>query len=170
MALVAATLGSGLASMEPTSTEADAISAFASAWDAYFAEASVMGVSATPGSYAVGLSAMQVAMSGMSAAGAGAQAVQLGIQAFWNAILALGPAIWTVPPPSVIVPPLVAPTGISGIAADLAGKFASNTSGKLDLVAAANEVANVIHPAGGVGGIANVQTAPSPTPAPTPIL
>lgn len=169
MALVSSVLGSGLAAMVPTPTEATAIAAFVSAWDAYFAGASVLGIPATPGTYAAGLSAMQGAMTGMSAPGGAAAAIQAGVQAFWGAILAQGAVIFVMVPPSGVIPPLVPPPGISGIAAALTGVFASNTSGMVPLPTAADNVASAIHPAGGLGGTAPVQTPPAP-PVPTPIL
>jgi hypothetical protein len=168
MALVQATLSSGLANMTPTGSEATAISNFVTVWDNYWSNASVLGVTATPGSYAAGLSAMQGALSGLSASGAAAGKIQSGIQAFWTAIAASASAIFIVAP-TVLVPPITPPPGIAGIAAALAAAFGAATAGSLSLADAADAVATALHTAGGLGAVVSGSVVPAP-PAPIPIL
>jgi len=154
--------------MTPVETEAEAIANFVSAWDAYFAGASVNGVPATPGSYAAGLAAMQGAMTGLSAPNGGSVAIQAGITAFWSAIAGLATGIWLTAP-VVLVPPIVPPPGLGGISAALTSVFTSNTSGSVDLATAANNVAAALHSSGGLGALVPGSVPPAP-PAPLPIL
>lgn len=168
MALVQATLKSGLEAMSATDSEATSIQRFVDAWDDYWAGASVAGVPANAGTYSAGLSAMQGAMSGMSTSGAGAAKIQAGITAFWGAIAQSPTTIWTTAP-ITLVPPITPPPGLSGIAAALTSTFATNTSGSLSLSDSAAAVAAVLHSAGGFGAVVSGSVIPAP-PAPIPIM
>lgn len=168
MALVANTLAGELENLTPTDTEASAISAFVDAWEVYWGGASVNGVSATPASFAAGLSAMAGALVGMSAAGAGAAKLASGVSAFWSAVAPLATAIW-ITAPIVLVPPVVPPAGLPGLAATLASTFASNAAGQLNLSVAAQQIAAALHASGGAGALVPGSVPPAP-PAPLPIL
>ena len=167
MPMAAATLASGLAGMAPVETDAEAISNFVSAWDAYFGQSQVGAVVATPGSYATGLAAMQSSMAGMSSDGAAAAAIQSGITAFWSTIAPLATAIW-ITAPIVLVPPIVPPAGLAGISAAVSAAFAANTVGSASLSDSANAVATAIH-AANLGAVVPGSVPPAP-PAPLPIL
>jgi hypothetical protein len=170
MPLTAATLADGLKTMTPADNEADAIAAFSAAWEAYFAEATVLGIAVNGGSLAGALGALEGALTGMSATGAGAASLQAGITAFWGVVATAAATIWTMVPP--VPPPLGAtpPAGLAGIAAALVPVFASNTSSAADLDTAATNIATAIH-ATQLGGIALIPPPPPPTnPGPQPIL
>lgn len=169
MPLVASSLASGIEALEPTESEADAIQRFVEAWDSYFSGASVSGVPVNAGTYATGLSAMASALVGWSAQNAAASAIQAAVNDFWSTIAPLGAAMWTLPPPAVVTPPLVPPTGISGIGAALEALFLTLAADEATLGEAASQMADVIHAAGGIGGIAPV-TIPPAGPVSTPIL
>jgi hypothetical protein len=168
MALSDSTLASGLEALVPVDDEADAIQAIVDAWDSYFAESSVNGVTATPGSYAAGLSAMQSAMVGISADGAGSASLVAGVTAFWTAIAGLATSIW-ITAPVVLVPPIVPPVGLAALQAALEAAFAANTSGSASLADSAATVALALHTNGGLGALVPGSVPPTP-PAPLPIL
>lgn len=168
MPLSSSTLADGLEALAPTDSEAAAISAIVSAWDAYFGGSTVSGVTATPGSYAAGLSTMQTALVGMSATGAGAAALAAGVTAFWSGIAGLATTIW-ITAPVVLVPPIVPPAGLAALPAALAAAFASNTSGSSSLADSAAAVAAALHTNGGLGALVPGSVPPAP-PAPLPIL
>jgi hypothetical protein len=167
MPMASATLASGLSGMAPADTEADAIQAFVSAWDAYFAQSQVGAAVATPGSYAAGLAAMQGALAGCSVTGAAAAKLTAGVTAFWAAIATLAPTIW-ITAPIILVPPIVPPVGLAGISAALAAAFAANTTGSASLSDSANAAATAIH-AANLGALVPGSAPPAP-PAPIPIL
>jgi len=167
MALVQATLASGLANMAPTSTEATAIQNFADAWDSYFQGASVAGTPANGGALAAAKSAMIGAMTGLSVTGA--VAIQAGITAYWGGVATAFAAIWVIPPNVVVA--AIPPPGLSGIAAALTPVFVANSADPTKTIAQATAaIAAVLHTAGGLGGIATVQPPPIAPPVPTPIL
>lgn len=173
MALAQATLQSEIENLVPTDVEADAIQAFVDAWDSYFSGASVSGVTITAGSYSAGLTALQAGLSGWSVSGAAAAKIQTAIAAFWTAISTLGPTMWTLPPPAVVLPtPITPPPGVTGISASLTSVWATLAADSgATLADAAQQMAAVLHPNGGLGAICQVQTIPSPpTIVPTPIL
>lgn len=168
MTLSADTLASGLEALVPTGDEAEAIQRIVDAWDAYFAESTVSGVTATPGSYAAGLSAMQAAMVGLSTVNNGATAIQLGVTAFWTGIAGLATSIW-ITAPIVLVPPIVPPPAIATTAAALLTVFASNLASELSLADSAAAVAASLHATAGLGALVPGSVVPAP-PAPIPIL
>lgn len=168
MALSDSTLASGLEALVPVDDEADAIQAIVDAWDSYFAESSVNGITATPGSYAAGLSAMQSALTGISATGAGSAILTAGVTAFWAAIAGLATTIW-VTAPIVLVPPIVPPVGLAALPVALEAAFAANTSGSSSLADSAATVALALHTNGGLGALVPGSVPPVP-PAPLPIL
>ncbi len=168
MTLQANTLATELEALEPSQTEAVAITRFVDAWGAYWGGATVNGVPATPGSFTAGLSAMGASLVGMSSSGAGAAVMASGVSAFWTAVAPLATSIW-ITAPIVLVPPIVPPPGLGGLSAALAAVFASNTSGSLSISAAWQQVANVLHANGGVGALVPGSVLPTP-PAPLPIL
>lgn len=168
MALSSSTLADGLEALTPTDSESAAISAIVSAWDAYFGGSTVNGVTATPGSYAAGLSAMQAALVGLSATGAGAAALAAGVTAFWAGIAGLATTIW-ITAPVILVPPIVPPPGLAALSAALSAAFASNTSGSSSLADCAAAVATILHTNGGLGALVPGSVPPAP-PAPLPIL
>jgi acetyl-CoA carboxylase beta subunit len=170
MALISAKLANGLANLVPVGTEAQGIANWVAAWDAYFSGASVNGVPANRVVYQPALQAMKGAMVGMNAPGAGAAKIQQGVATFWQTIAPLGTALWVLAP-AVITPPLSPPPGIGGISSSLQSVFDSNTRNpNATLASCAQAVANVLHTAGGLGGIAIVQPPPIAPPIPTPIL
>ena len=168
MALSDSTLASGLEALVPVDDEADAIQAIVDAWDSYFAESRVNGITATPGSYAAGLSAMQSALTGISATGAGSAILTAGVTAFWAAIAGLATTIW-VTAPIVLVPPIVPPVGLAALPVALEAAFAANTSGSSSLADSAATVALALHTNGGLGALVPGSVPPVP-PAPLPIL
>lgn len=143
MALVQATLASGLQAMTPTDTESVAIDAFADAFESYFAGASVLGIPA--GSLAAPKAAMKAAMVGLSAPNGAAAAIAAGVLAFWTTLAPLATTIWagTIGP---IIPPAVPPPGLGGIAAAVQAVFTANRAGGASLAAAAASVAAALHP------------------------
>ncbi len=165
MPLVQATLADELLALEPVGDEPGAIDNLASAWENYFADASVLGIPTTVGSLAAATTAMKGALVGLSVAGAGAAKLQAGIVAFWGVVAVSAATIWlTVPPPLSATPP----PGLAGIAAALTPVFASNAAGSLSLADSANAVAAVLHPLQ-LGGIALIPPPPA-GPGPQPIL
>lgn len=173
MPLVSSTLASGLQALTPTSVEATAIAAFSDAWASYFQAASVQGTPPVGGMLNAGLAAAQEAMKsamvGMSAPNAGSTKIQAGIQAFWDVVAAQAAVIW-LPAPNVVTPPAVAPPTLSSIASALESVFSSNTSGNLSLAQAAQNIADVLHTNGGMGGTVTI-TTPAPATIPgIPIL
>lgn len=168
MALSDSTLASGLEALVPVDDEADAIQAIVDAWSAYFAESTVAGIQATPGSFDAGLSAMQSALTGISATGAGSVVLTAGITAFWTAIAGLATSIW-ITAPIVLVPPIVPPVGLAALPAALEAAFAANTSGSASLADSAATVALALHTNGGLGALVPGSVPPTP-PAPLPIL
>lgn len=168
MALSDSTLTSGLEALVPVDAEADAIQAIVDAWSAYFAESTVNGVTATPGSFDAGLSAMQSAMVGISADGAGSASLVAGVTAFWSAIASLATSIW-ITAPVVLVPPIVPPVGLAALQAALEAAFAANTSGSASLADSAATVALALHTNDGLGALVPGSVPPTP-PAPLPIL
>lgn len=170
MALIASKLASGLGGLVPVEFEAQAISNFASAWDSYFAGASVNGVPIQRAAYQSALSALRGALVGMNAPNAGPAKIQSAVTAFWTALAPLGPTLWLLPP-SVITPPLTPPPGLGGIAGALQNAFTANAQNEnATLASCAQAVAAALHSAGGLGGIAIVQPPPTAPPVPTPIL
>lgn len=165
MALVSSVLGTELANLTPTDTESVAIDTFAAAWEAYFDGATVAGVPVTVGSYAAALTALRGGLVGVSADGAGPAKIQAAITSFWASVATLAPTMWAIAPPPTGATP---PAGLGGIAAALTTVFASNASGDLSLVDAANAVAAAIHPTQ-LGGIC-VLPAPPTGLGPQPIL
>lgn len=147
MALVAATLGTGLGAMTPTSEEALAIDAMVTAWESYFSAAMAGPIPVVPGSLSAALATLRGALSGMSSANAGAGKIQSAISAFWATVAGSAGSIW---PAAISATP---PPGLGGIAGALSGIFAANTSGSIPLSTAANNIANAIHPLQ-LGGIA----------------
>lgn len=168
MALSDSTLASGLEALVPVDDEADAIQAIVDAWSAYFAESTVNGVTATPGSFDAGLSAMQSAMVGISADGAGSASLVAGVTAFWSAIASLATSIW-ITAPVVLVSPIVPPAGLAALQAALEAAFVANTAGSASLADSAATVALALHTNGGLGALVPGSVPPTP-PAPLPIL
>lgn len=165
MALVQATLASGLANMAPVNTEPEAITNFCNAWESYFTGASVAGVPI--GNFSAAKTAMQGAMTGLSVTGAAA--MQSGITAFWGVIASAASTLWVMPPNTV--PSATPPTTLGGIAAALAPVFAANAADPNKTISqATSDIAAVLHANGGVGGIAVVQPPLPAPPVPTPIL
>lgn len=157
--------------MVPTASEASAIAAFADAWTAYFAGASVQGIAAVPAPLEAAKSAMQGAMVGMSQDSQGPQKIQDGVTAFWNTVAGSAPTIW-LPVPNTVVPgALVPPPGLSGIASALQAVFSSNMAANHPLATAMSNVATSLHSNGGLGGTVTVQPPPTAPPVPgVPIL
>lgn len=168
MPLLSTTLATELETLEPSASEAVAISRLVDAWEVYWGDATVNGIAATPGSFGAGLSAMSAALVGMSAPGAGAAAIAAGVSAFWTAVAPLATAIW-ITAPIVLVPPITPPTLLGSLSAALTATFASNTVGELTLAQAAQQIAAVMHANGGIGAFVPGSVLPAP-PAPLPIL
>ncbi len=167
MALVQATLASGLVNLAPTDVEATAAQNFADAWETYFMGASVAGVPV--GALSGAKSAMVGALTGMSAPAAAAASFQAGVIAFWGVIAASAASLWVMPPNTV--PSATPPPTLSAISAALTAVFASNSADPTKTIAqAAASIAAVLHTNGGLGGIAVVQPPLPAGPVPTPIL
>lgn len=154
MPLSQATLASEMEAMVPVETEAEGIDNFATAFETYFYDASVLAVTPTPGSLAGATTAMKSAMVGVSAAGA--SAIQAGIVAFWGVVAVSAASIWTLAPPLTLSTP---PPGLAGIAAALQPVFVSNTASELDLEDACAAIAAALHPTQ-LGGTATQTGAP----------
>lgn len=167
MALVTNTLASALENMTPTATEQPAIVAFSNAWSTYFAGASASGAPAIPGSFDLGITAMQAAMVGFSAPNAGAIGIQNGISAFWTAITPLASSIWVVP--AVVLATVTPPTTLGTISAGLLTAFTTNTASNVSLHDAAMAIAMSLQGTGGLGGFAVGESA-SGAPVTLPIL
>jgi hypothetical protein len=155
MAMTSTKLGNELAALTPTNSEATAVSRLATAWNNYFLDSTVLGAAAVPAALVAAKAAMQAALVGLSTGGAAA--IQAGIIAYWGVVVTVAPTIW------ISVPPVTAatvPPTLSGIAAALTPVFASNTSGSKSLVDSMNAIAAVLHPNGGLGGIATLSGPP----------
>jgi len=157
MPLVQATLATNLESMEPVDNEADAIDNFATAFDDYFQGSSVIGTPVS-GTTAAAKTAMKGSMTGLLETD-GAAAITAGVIAYWGVIIPAVATLWVLVPPLTVGTP---PPTLAAITAALTATFASNTSGKLSLAAAAATVAAAIH-ANQLGGTATQATLPSPT-------
>jgi hypothetical protein len=153
MAMTSAKLKDGLIALGLYSHEADAIEAWASAWNDYCAEAASNSLTMLPAALVPAKEAMMAAMVGLKVTGSAS--LQAGIIAWWGAL----PPAGTFTGATAITPP---PT-LSGIAAALSPVFLSNRGkSKADAVQA---VADVLHTQN-LGGQA---TFPPPV-GPMPIL
>lgn len=171
MALVAATLASGLEALEPTNDEAEAIQRIVDAWEGYFDGSALGPASAVPGSYAAALSAMQAGMVGMSAANAAANAFQAGLTAFWSTIAPLAASVWPQVPPPVTTPPATPPPTLGGVGVLLQAQWTADASAGVTLAQSAQNMATILHANAGLGGICNITTPGAPpVVVPTPIL
>lgn len=168
MTLSAATLSAGLQSLEPSSSEAVAITRLTDAWESYFLGAAVAGAALAGASITPGLAAFSGALVGMSAPGAGATSIAAAVTAFWAAQAGAATAMW-ITAPIVLVPPIVPPPPLPALASALVPVFASNTAGSLSLVASCDAIAAVLHSSGGVGALVLGSVPPSP-PTPIPVL
>lgn len=168
MTLSAATLATELENLTPTTSEATAIQRLVDAWEAYFAQSSVNGITATPGSFNAGLTAMSGAMAGLSLTNNGSTAIQSGVTAFWAAIAGLATTIW-ITAPVVLVPPIVPPPTLTAVAASLDVTFANNLASELNLSDAALAVATTLHTTAGLGAVVPGSVPPA-APVPLPIL
>jgi cytochrome bd-type quinol oxidase subunit 2 len=158
MPLTSVKLATELIALPLVQTEAEAIQNFATAFENYFYDSTVLAVPAVPGTLAAATIALKAAMVGMSQAGSAA--IQAGITAFWGVVATSGVLIWpTVVPPIVSVAP---PPGLGGISAALDGVFPANVSAKADLVTAMTNIANALHPTQ-LGGIATLTSPPGGT-------
>jgi len=162
MTLVKATLATELESMVPTASELEARQRFASAWTAYFYDASVAGTPCSPDSLIAAEAAMVAALAGMSSSGKGANKIQGAVDAFWVVVVNNGTSIW-----AGTIAPYTAPSTISGIGVALRSVFDANIAARKSLEDAVVSVAQVLHDSGGLGGIA---TMPGSPPTPTAIL
>ena len=163
MAMSIATLSSGLESMTPVDNESDAIDNLSSAFEDYFYESSVSGISPQAGALASSISSMKSSFSGLS--NDAAAAIQAGIIAFWTSAIASAATIWLTFPFIISATP---PPSLSTIAATLNSTFSANLAAELSLPDAANAVATALHPLQ-LGGIATL-SPPPPGGTPTPIL
>lgn len=153
MAMVATKLRDGLVALGLYDNEPDAIEAWASAWNTYFADAVSNSVPILPTALPSAKTAMKTAMTGLKVTGSAS--LQAGIVAWWGAL----PPSGTFTGATGVTPP---PT-LSGIAAALSPVFLSNR-GKTKAEAAL-AVANALH-AQNLGGLA---VFPAPV-GPMPIL
>ncbi len=163
MTLLSSKLATELQAMVPVDNENDAINNFATAWENYFYDSSVAGITPLPGVLSASTNAMKAALVGMSTSGS--TAVQSGIIAFWNTIIASIATIWVTVPVIISGTP---PPSLSGISSALDAVFASNTSSELSLEDSTLAIANALHPLQ-LGGIA-ILGPPPPGGTPTPIL
>lgn len=155
MPLTPVKLANELAALEPVGTEVEAINNFATAFENYFYDATVMAVPAVPLTLLPATNALKAAMVGMSQTGS--LAIQNGITAFWGVVATTGVLIWpTVVPPIVSVAP---PPGLAGISAALNAVFPVNMSTNADLVTASTNIANALHPIQ-LGGLAALTPPP----------
>jgi hypothetical protein len=148
MALSATTLTDELISnIDNFNTEAEAIAAWATAFDNYWIAATANAVPVSPGSTSGAKTAMQGAMVGMSTTNMGATKIANGISDYWTA-LNTSPAL--VFATCVAIAP---PAGLSTLQTALEGVFLSNTTAVSTKEAALGAIAGVIHLA---------QTLPTP--------
>jgi hypothetical protein len=159
MPLSQSKLASELEAMEPVATEIEAIYNFATAFDTYFQDASVIGLPVT-GTTAPAKVAMIAAMPGLSITGA--LSMTAGVVAYWGVIATTVAVVWPLVPPltSGTPPPL-----LSTMTAGLIAAFLANTAAQLNLSDSAAAIAAVMHPLQ-LGGIAIQSTIPVPTPQP----
>jgi len=156
MAMLAATLATGLAGMTPTDSEAAAIDALTAAWESYFSTAAAGPVPYTavpvpPETIAPELIAFKSALTGMSADGAGAQKIQDAMTAFWSGMI---PAAAFAASTAI-----TAPTDLSAVVAALAADFISNKDENKTLPEAAAIIAATMH-TNNAGGIATFPPPP----------
>lgn len=168
MALSSSTLAAGIEAMPLTLDENEVINGLVSAWENYFGESTVSGITATPGSFDAGLSAMQSALVGISTPGSGATVLAAGVSAFWTGIASLATSIW-ITSPIVLVPPIVPPTGLAELAAAITAAGNANLAAKASQSDAAATIAAAIHTNGGLGALVPGSVPPA-TPAPLSIL
>lgn len=143
--------------------ETNAINGLATAWETYFYDSSVLGITATPATLTTATTAMKASLVGMSQTDQGATKIQAGIQSFWTTIVPLAPTIWITAP---LILSITIPPNLGTIAANLTTIFASNTSGELSKTDSLNAVATSLHTTN-LGAIA---TLTPPPPATAPIL
>ena len=170
MALVSATLASGLEALTATDNVATAIDRIAAAFVDYMAGASLLGVPAVSGVLSgAPRSAMVGAMAALNSVNGAALAVSSGISAFWSAMIGTEVSIWLIPPPAVVIPgTLIIPPGLAGLQSAIQGAFDANVAAGATLSASATTLATAIH-ATQLGATVQVQTPPA-APVVTPIL
>jgi len=156
MSLSSATLSSQLQSIS-ASNESAAITAWTSAWSAYFAGAiagSGPGVAFTsdPTAIANAKADMATALAGISSSGLADDKVQAGIIAWWDRLVA-HPGDYFAGASAVSKP-----SGLTGIAASLASIFITNRDSALSALAACNSISSAIHTANS-GGTATIGTS-----------
>jgi hypothetical protein len=164
MVLLQNTLASELEAMALVDTEAEGIDNFANAFETYFYDATVTGLSINPLSLTNSTNALKGAMTGISSGGADSL-IQAAITAFWTQMAIDFALIWTTIPPLISITP---PPTLSAIGGTLTGVFESNKENDLSLQDAAATIAGAIHP-NQLGGLA-VLGPPPPGGVPTPIL
>lgn len=160
MALVQATLETGLLNLTPTDQEATAITRLVDAYGTYASTATGAGVLITAAGVTLGKNAMASVLVGMSASNAGRAKIPAACLAFWTAVCAsfvvsFPGSIAATPPPHVTLPTSF-PTTID-----------ANMSGSLSLADSASAIAGVIHADALVGGTV---TLPGTPPIVGPIL
>lgn len=160
MVLSVAKLSSELSNLQAVQTEVEAINNFATAFENYFYDSSVLGIPATPGSLAGATTAMKGALVGMSTAAS--TVIQAAIVAFWGVVTGSAAVIWVTAP---LIASATPPPGLSLIKASLDAMFLINTQLKNDLATSANEVATALHPLQ-IGGIAAITPPPPGVTAP----
>ncbi len=149
MTLSQAKLADLFKSLAPTSDYTLAAARIVDGFEAYFAEASVLGLSI--GSVAL-LAPARAAMSAallpaMAPRNNAAGALQAGIVGWWGAIPALAAALWVDAPP--LSPPIIGatvPPGLGSITASLNVVFAVNRAASRNRNDAADATAAVLHP------------------------
>jgi len=141
--------------------EEDAIDNFVAAWEAFFMESSVAGLSPLEAVLLEpALLAMKDEMEGLSEDGA--EALKKGIVKFWDTVILTAPLVW------VTVPPVLSATGpllLDTLPTELEAVFLSNTEGKLDKGPAALAIAGKIYPLQ-LGGLATMTPPPPETKLP----
>jgi len=162
MPLTHTTLANELKIMVPVATETEGIANWSTAWENYFNESTVLGISVTPNSLVGAITSMKAAMVGINSAPNGCAILQAGIVAFWNTVIASAPTIWVTTPLIMIAMP---PPNLTTIATTLEPIFAANISNNLDIESATAAVAEALHSLQ-LGGIATMTPPPSGVYAP----
>lgn len=184
MTLKASTLAAGLAAIENTTDEAEVRAGWRNAFDLYFAESTVKGISpvvtpydpgppevprSTP--YDAALDAFATALTGISLGTLptdGATKIAVANAAFWTTLAPLVASVWVVVP--VLASLVNAPPGVLAQPAyvtALAGIFEANKNASLPKVDAYDAIATLIH-SNNAG--ANVLDTTVPTPLTLPVL
>lgn len=178
MAMSADTLASELEALDPVADEAPVIENLRNAWDLYFAESTVKGISpivtpydpgppevprSTP--YDVALDAFAGALTGISTgttAVQGATYLVNAMVAFWGALAPLVPTVWVTVPPLATLTTI--PTGLLApptVIAALAPVFTANTVAALSKPDCMSAIAAILH-ANNTGATVTDTTVPTP--------